>query len=179
MKTIRIRGAVKLQFEDGSTLIFSPAKPAQARSRTLDAKQGRPPSPATLALRAELEKNKVTGTVRSRAEYLQLLRDAGYKGSPSGAYLIVRREVRNILGKAIPKATKRPKSGPARRGGRRAGTETELLRKRLAQDSEGSGIRDASHYVRWLVDQNGVSKGLKQLRPIVYREMRALGRAKT
>ena len=77
------------------------------------------------------------------------------------------RGVRVTLGRGKAKARKTTSRG----GGRQPNTGTMLLRQKLAQDKEAGALRDATHYVRWLVDQPGANVGLKGARPIVYREL--------
>jgi hypothetical protein len=48
------------------------------------------------------------------------------------------------------------------------------LRQKLAQDKAAGQLRDAKHYLSWLMDQPGTKLGIKPARPIVYRELRAL-----
>jgi hypothetical protein len=88
----------------------------------------------------------------------------------ASASLIVSQEARRVFGKNLPRDRKAPTEPSAR--GRKPTPESLLLREQLQEDKEAGGLRDASHYVRWLVAQRGVDKGLKQLRPTVYRELR-------
>ena len=110
-------------------------------------------------------------TPRTRADYLEVLRGAGHKGSPNSAALIVNREAKRAFGKPLPR---RQQAGPRLRthSGRQASPATSMLREKLAEDKAGSGLREATHYVRWLVDKANV--GIQKARPVVYRELRAL-----
>ncbi len=110
---------------------------------------------------------------RSRNDYLAALRGAGHKGSDNSAALIINREAKRIFGAPLVRGHK-AKSGEGRKGGRQTSPATALLREKLAKDKAAGDVRDASHYLRWVVDQPGVKLGLKQARPIVYRELRAV-----
>lgn len=169
MRILNITGPVELRFPDGSILRYSPAT---APTRAL----GRPATPATQELRSVMSGDKETGKVRPASEYLQILQKAGHQGSKVSAYGTIRREAQRILGKSLPRAKRerQPNQKTQAKGGRKPSPETALLRAKLAEDAAAGRMRDAGHYTRWLVDQRGVSKGLRQLRPLVYRQMRGL-----
>jgi len=116
----------------------------------------------------------LSGNVRPRSDYFSALRIAGHKGSDASAALIINREAKRILGKPLGRSRKASsaKSAPGK-AGRKASPATALLREKLTKDKAAGALRDAVHYLRWVVDQPGVGLGLKQARPIVYRELRA------
>ena len=90
------------------------------------------------------------------------------------ASLIVSREARRVFGQNLPrqKGLKRTRK-PGKTRGRKASLETELLRAKIASDKAAGEVKDARHYLAWLMEQPGVTLGLKPARPIVYRELRA------
>ncbi|HUR25000.1 MAG TPA: hypothetical protein VM327_03175 [Candidatus Thermoplasmatota archaeon] len=49
-----------------------------------------------------------------------------------------------------------------------------LLREKLTHDKAAGNLRDAKHYLAWLMDQPGTKLGIKPARPIVYRELHAM-----
>lgn len=170
-RVIRVTGPLTLEFSDGTRIRIDPAKPAKGPS----APRGRPLSPATVEMKAAMERDHRAGKVRDRAHYLGILRNAGHKSSEASAYIIVSREAKRVFGKNLgrQKGLKRKSSGGKTRG-RRPSLETELLRGRIASDHANGGVKDARQYLSWLMDQPGVTLGLKQARPIVYRELRAV-----
>lgn len=170
VRVIKVKGPVTLEFPDGTRIRIDPAKQAKAPA----GRPGRPLSPATVALKAAMERDHGAGKMRDRAHYLDVLRQAGHKSSPTSANLIVSREARRVFGKNLGRqqGLKRRKAGGKPRG-RRPSLETELLRAKIASDKSSSGAKDARQYLAWLMDQPGVTLGLKQARPIVYRELRA------
>jgi hypothetical protein len=112
---------------------------------------------------------------RSRIEYLEVLRAAGHKGSDNSGGLIINREAKRVFGKSLgrQKGLKRQVSKGGKRRGRGPASETVLLREKLQADKASGSLRDAKHYLGWLMDQPGVKIGLKPAKPIVYRELRA------
>jgi hypothetical protein len=138
---------------------------------------GRPPSAATLALREAMAKDAQGGHRRTRAHYLALLQGVGGPKSPNAAGIIVNREAKRAfghpLGRGKAKGASKGAAKGRRRGGRQANPATAALRAKLAEDAAKGDLRDAPHYVRWVVDQPGNKLGLKGARPLVYRELRA------
>ncbi|MHB1260453.1 MAG: hypothetical protein ACYC2H_01930 [Thermoplasmatota archaeon] len=122
-----------------------------------------------------MQADAAAGKQRSRIEYLEVLRETGHKGSDNSAGLIVNREAKRVFGKSLGRqqGLKRRASKGGQRRGRGPAPETVLLRQKLAADKEKGILRDAKHYLNWLMDQPGVKIGLKPARPIVYRELRA------
>ena len=114
------------------------------------------------------------GKPRTRAAYLAVLREAGHTGSDHSAAVIINREAKRVFGGPLGRSRKAKKTARGRKGGRQASPATTFLRAKLAADKADGGLRDAPHYVRWVVDQPGVKMGLKQARPIVYRELRTV-----
>lgn len=163
-----------LEFPDGTRVRIDPAKAAQAALEK--GRPGRPLSPATVAMKGAMERDHRAGKTRDRAHYLGILREAGHKSSETSANLIVSREAKRVFGKSLPrqKGLKRVRKAGGGKRGRRASHETELLREKLAADKAAGGVKDARQYLAWLMDQPGVTLGLKQARPIVYRELRAV-----
>jgi hypothetical protein len=113
------------------------------------------------------------GKMRSRAGYLTVLRDAGHTGSENSGGLIVNREAKRVFGRSLGRQAglKRKPSKGGRRG-RGPAPATVLLREKLQADKASGSLRDAKHYLGWLMDQPGVKIGLKPAKPIVYRELR-------
>ena len=112
------------------------------------------------------------GRPRSRIQYVQFLQAQGHKASVASAGAIVSREAKRIFGAALGRGRRGKKGRKGRAGGRQASPATAMLREKLKLDKANAGLRDATHYTRWLVDQKGVGIGLKGARPIVYRELR-------
>ncbi len=178
---LHVKGPVVLDWGNGVRIQLSPVGVMGAPAPiALPARKGagRPPSPATLALREAMAKDAQAAHPRSRADYLALLKGAGGPGSPNAAGIIVNREAKRAFGHPLGRgktmgASKDARKG-ARRGGRQASPATAALRARLAEDAAKGALRDAPYYVRWVVDQPGNKLGLKGARPIVYRELRAV-----
>jgi hypothetical protein len=147
--------------------IASPAPFASPRKAA-----GRPPSPATLKLREAMQADAQAHRPKTRAAYLNFLQDAGGPQSPNAAGIIVNREAKRAFGKSLGRGKAKAGRRGGRKGGRQASPGTVALRSKLQADKSNGGLRDAPHYVRWLVDQPGVKMGLKQARPVVYRELR-------
>ncbi|HUR62422.1 MAG TPA: hypothetical protein VM286_08690 [Candidatus Thermoplasmatota archaeon] len=174
VRVIKVKGPLMLEFPDGTRVRIDPAK--APKSVTAPAgRPGRPLSPATVAMKAAMEHDKRAGKVRERTHYFGILRDSGHTGSEASAYLIVSREAKRVFGTSLPrqKGLKRARRAGGGKRGRRPSHETELLRGKMAADKASTGLKDARQYLAWLMDQPGVTLGLKQARPIVYRELRA------
>lgn len=161
---------MRLQISPVGLQVAAPAVSAVAKGRP-----GRKPSPATLQLIQAMEADKATGKPGSTQAYLGILMAADPKRSEGAARQIVQREAKRIFGATLGRAKgKGRRKGGRRGGGRQPNPVTVMLREKLAKDKEAGGLRDASHYVRWVVDQPGIKVGLKGARPIVYRELRAV-----
>jgi hypothetical protein len=174
VRVIKVKGPVVLEFPDGTRVRIDPAK--APKPATLKGKPGRPLSPATVAMKGAMERDHRSGKMHDRAHYLGILKEGGHKGSEASAYLIVSREAKRVFGRTLgrQKGLKRTRQARGKARGRKPSVETELLRGRMAADKTGGGLRDARQYLSWLMDQPGVTLGLKQARPIVYRELRAV-----
>ena len=167
MRVVRVTGPVVLDLGNGARLRIVP----EVRGRASSAPRGRPPSAATQALIDAMQRDRAAGRARARAEYLAVLARAGHKGSPQSASLIVLREAKRIFGRPLGRRGRRAGTR-APGGGRKPGPATRLLRERLAKDKAAGTLHDAAHYVRWLVEKS--NQGMKRVRPVVYRELRAL-----
>lgn len=175
---LHVKGPVVLDWGNGVRIQLSPVgamgapAPIAPPART---GAGRPPSAATLVVREAMAKDAQAEHPRSRGDYVTLLQSAGGPASPNAAGIIVNREAKRAFGHPLGRASKGRRKGAlkgARKGGRRASPATAALRVRLQEDASKGDLRDAPYYVRWVVDQPGVKMGLKQARPIVYRELR-------
>lgn len=162
---LHLTGPLILDWGNGVRLQLSPAGVAVAPA-VVKGRPGRKPSPATQALQKAMAEDAQAGRKRSRAAYLQVLRDHGHNSSAS-AGAIVAREAKRHFGAALGRS---PKRARGRGGGRQASPATAELRQKMADDAAKGELRDVNHYVRWLVDKAGI--GLKKARPIVYRELR-------
>ena len=159
---LHVAGPVTLDWGRGMRLTLCPAAmPSLAAGAS---RRGRKPSPATQALIAAMEAD--SGAPRSRYEYLAILRQAGHTGSDASAAMIVNREAKRVFGRSLGREPP-SKNGHA---ARRVAPAALQLREKLAADKRTDGLREPSNYVRWLVDKANI--GLKQARPIVYRELR-------
>jgi hypothetical protein len=129
-----------------------------------------------MVLKAAMEKDQRAGKMRDRSYYLELLRSAGHSSSLTSANLIVSREAKRVFGRTLArrKGLSRVKAGGGHTRGRRPSRETELLRNKLASDKASGQLRDGAHYVAWLMDQPGVTRGIRKTRPMVYRELRRI-----
>jgi hypothetical protein len=175
-QVLQVKGTVVLQWPDGMRIAISPpsGRPdasAPEPPAPTPGRRGRKPSPATQTLIDAMAADAAKGTPRSSADYLAILQGAGHNGSPTSARLIINREAKRAFGRNLRRA---PSPKPAKRapGGRGPSPATAELRAKLMADKAGSGVRDAGHYIRWLVDQANI--GIKKARPIVYRELRAV-----
>lgn len=125
-----------------------------------------------MRLREAMQADAQANRPRTRAVYLALLGEAGGPSSANAAGIIVNREAKRAFGRPLgPGKAKAGKAG-RRGGGRQASPATVALRAKLQADKAKGDLRDPPHYVRWLVDQPGIKMGLKQARPVVYRELR-------
>jgi hypothetical protein len=122
-----------------------------------------------------MERDHAAGRMGDRAQYMGVLRKTGHKGGEASAYVILNREAKRAFGRTLgrDKGLKRTPRGGAKRG-RQPAPETVLLREKLAHDKAAGQLRDAKHYLTWLMDQPGTKLGIKPARPIVYRELRAI-----
>jgi hypothetical protein len=166
-RVVRVTGPVVLDLGHGVRIRVVP----EARGATAAAARGRPPSPATQTLVDAMRRDRAAGRARTRAEYLAILARGGHKGSPQSASLIVLREAKRLFGRPLGRRGRRAGSR-APGGGRKPSPATRLLRERLAKDKAAGSLHDAAHYARWLADKS--RQGLKRVRPVVYRELRAL-----
>lgn len=174
---LKLTGPITLDWGNGFRLTLSPAGiDAGAKPIAAARGPGRKPSPATQAVVAAMQADAGAGRQRSRKEYLEILRQAGHLGSDNSGGLIVNREAKRVFGKSLgrEKGLKRKASKGGMRRGRGPAPETVLLREKLQADKASGELRDAKHYLGWLMDQPGVKIGLKPARPIVYRELRAV-----
>jgi hypothetical protein len=117
-----------------------------------------------------MQADAAAGRPRSYADYRDLLRKAGNR-SETSAQFIVAREAKRIFGRTLGRGGKGRRNAGKGGGGRKPSPLSVMLREKIQTDKGGEGLRDASHYVRWLVDKAGI--GLKKARPVVYRELRA------
>lgn len=174
VRVIKVKGPVMLEFPDGTRVRIDPAKAPKLAKEPVG-RPGRPLSPATVTMKAAMERDHRAGKMRDRAHYVGILREAGHQSSEASANLIVSREAKRVFGKNLhrQKGLKRARKAGGGKRGRRASHETELLRAKIAADKGSGGVKESRQYLAWLMDQPGVTLGLKQARPIVYRELRA------
>lgn len=175
---LKVTGPVTLDWGNGFRRTLSPAGLNAEAGPTTPAtrgRAGRKPSAATQAVVAAMQADAGAGRQRSRKEYLEILRQAGHLGSDNSGGLIINREAKRVFGKSLgrEKGLKRKTSKSRTRRRRGPAPETVLLREKLNADKASGQLRDAKHYLGWLMDQPGVKLGLKPARPIVYRELRA------
>lgn len=175
---LHVTGPVVLDWGNGVRIQISPAGIASAHAGASPVASprkaaGRPPSPTTMRLREAMQADAQGGRPRSRQDYLEVLKGAGGPASANAAGIIVNREAKRIFGRPLGRGKAKAGRRGGRKGGRQASPGTAALRAKLQADKGGGGLRDPPHYVRWLVDQPGVKMGLKQARPVVYRELRA------
>ena len=170
-RVIRVNGPIVIEWPDGTRIQLGPASSEGAIG--VVKKGGRPPSPATRRLVDAMKKDAAKGGPRPRQDYLDVLRQAGGPRSDAAAGMILRREAKRIFGRPLGRAKA---ATPAKSHGRKPGPHILSLREKLHTDKAASNLRNANHYVRWLLDQPGISLGLKQARPIVYRELRLVAK---
>lgn len=177
---LKLTGPITLDWGNGVRITLSPAgieAEGAIQAASLGRPRGRPgrkPSPPTQALIAAMQSDQKNGITRSRSEYLAVLRDGGHNGSEDSGGIIVNREAKRIFGHSLGRRTdsnRRAFQGGKR--GRGPAPATVLLRKKLQADKATGSLRDAKHYLGWLMDQPGLKIGLKPAKPIVYRELRA------
>ncbi len=137
--------------------------------------RGRPPRPSTLELREKLKADGEAGAIHPTGHYLEWLLEKDDDLAEATARSIVYRERRAAL-EAYPGAEIR-KGRRGRRGGETRGRKpspaTLKLRERLEADAREGSVQDPQFYIKWLIDQDK-EIGLKQARPIVYRERRQI-----
>jgi hypothetical protein len=172
VRVIKIKGTVVLEFPDGTRIRIDPAKAAKLTKPA--GRPGRPLSPATLKVRAAMQKDHGAGTMQDREHYLGVLRKAGHQGGEASAYVILNREAKQAFGRTLGRAKRLKRKPRGGKRGRAPAPETVLLREKLQADKAAGKLRDAKHYLGWLMDQPGVKMGLKPAKPIVYRELRAV-----
>ncbi|MCA1820042.1 MAG: hypothetical protein LC620_08360 [Halobacteriales archaeon] len=165
VRTIKVEGPVILDWGNGIRFQLTPLLEAASASEG-GKRRGRKPNPATQAVIDAMQADAAKGAPRSRAEYLSILEEAGHKGTAT-AGIIIAREAKRAFGHTLGRAKETGRGG----GGRKASPLSAQLREKLQQDKAGEGLRDPAHYVRWLVDKSNL--GLKRVRPVVYRELRA------
>lgn len=174
---LKLTGPITLDWGNGFRLTLSPAgiEPGAKQTAAARGRAGRKPSPATQAVVAAMQTDAGAGRQRSRSQYFGILREAGHTGSENSGGLIINREAKRVFGKSLgrEKGLKRKASKSGTRRGRGPAPETVLLREKLQADKASGKLRDAKHYLGWLMDQPGVKIGLKPARPIVYRELKA------
>lgn len=174
---LKVSGPIVIEWPDGTRIRIGPAAGTVAAvALTLPkGKAGRKPSPATATLISAMSDDARAGRQRSRAEYLETLVAAGHTGSAASAGMIVNREAKRTFGGPLGRGKKKAKKGRrSGAGGRQPSPATMVLRARLQADKANGQLLEPGRYVRWVVDQPGVKLGLKQARPIVYRELRAV-----
>jgi len=175
-QVLKVDGPIILDWGNGMRLQIGPVTATAGPVVALTApvgRRGRKPTAATVALIEAMQADRAAGAPRSTAAYVQVLRTADPKKSEGAAGQIVRREAKRIFG-TTPRSAAKAKGGRTgkRGGGRQPNPATVLLRQKLQEDKAKGDVRDATHYLRWIVDQPGVKIGLKGARPIVYRERR-------
>lgn len=174
---LKVQGPVVLDWGNGVRIQLSPAGIASSEAVASPAASprraaGRPPSPATLKVREAMQADAQAHRPQARADYLALLQGAGGPSSTNAAGIIVNREAKRAFGRPLGRGKAKAGRRGGRKGGRQASPATVALRAKLQADKAKGDVRDAPHYVRWLVDQQGVKLGLKQARSVVYRELR-------
>ncbi|MEA3189753.1 MAG: hypothetical protein QOD77_335 [Thermoplasmata archaeon] len=183
---MELQGVLELVLKDGTSVLVQagpygkgvsivPVRPRVAgRARREGAgtgKAGRPPRPSTLELREVLAKDAASHKLHPASHYLEWLVGKEPKSKRTTLAQTVYRELRAVGG--APRARRR--KGGADAGGKRGRAPhpaTVALREKLVKDRDSGQVKEASHYVKWVVDKAGI--GLKQARPIVYRELRAV-----
>lgn len=179
---IELSDALELVLPDGSVITLKPgprgkglsivqAGASAAPGRTGGRGRGRPPRPSTIELRAMLEKDAAAGGVKEASHYIEWLVGQEPKVAPTTLQQTAYREMRAIGG--APRTGKGRKARAAGNGtgkrGRQPNDATVVLREKLQKDA--GALENATTYIRWLVDKADI--GIKQARPIVYRELRA------
>jgi hypothetical protein len=184
VQRIELKESLEIALPDGSTAMLRPGpygkgvsvavRPAAAAGRTARGRapgeggqRGRPPRPSTLELRAMLQADAAAGHLKSSSEYIDWLVKQEPKAKRPTLQQTVYRELRAVGG---GRGRGRRGKGDGMRG-RKPNAATVQLRERLQKDKEAGNLRDAAHYVKWLVEKASI--GIKQARPIVYRELRS------
>jgi hypothetical protein len=139
--------------------------------------KGRPPRASTLELRERLAADHAGGRLRAASEYVDWVASRDPKASRAGLQQTVYRELRAFGAKGGGRRKAKGAAGPGAGSGtggtrgRAPNPATLLLREKLAKDREAGGVKEPTVYIRWLVEKSDL--GLKKVRPIVYRELRA------
>lgn len=185
---IELKGPLDVALPDGSTVTIRPgpygkgislvprgAATGRANPRTGSGNgRGRPPRPSTLELRALLQKDAAGAGLKPAAHYIEWLVAKEPKVGRTTLQQTAYREIR-AAGGAPRHNGRRKKAGKQEARGAGAGRKpneaTTLLRERLHKDREAGGFQEPAAYIRYLVDKANI--GIKQARPIVYRELRA------
>lgn len=173
-----LTGKLTLSLPDGSLVRIQPGpygkglsvtplgRPGSPRAGGGGGK-GRPPRPSTLELRTRLAADSSAGKLRAAREYVEWVAARDPKASRAGLQQTVYRELRAY---GPRKRAGRGRKGAAAARGRAPNPATVALREKLDKDKAAGQLHDAAHYTRWLVEKADL--GLKQARPIVYRELR-------
>jgi hypothetical protein len=165
-----LTGKMDLSLPDGSLVRVQPGPYGKGISVTPLSRagpasgKGRPPRPSTLELRQKLAADKAAGKLRPARDYVAWVAQRDPKAPRAGLQQTVYRELRAVGAKG-----RRRRADGAPRG-RAPHPATVALRERLHKDKEAGPLKEPAFYVRWLVEKADV--GLKQARPIVYRELR-------
>jgi len=185
VQRIALDGVLELTLPDGSAVRVRPGPYGKGisvipvgggapRTRTPRApgtgSRGRPPRPSTVELRTMLAKDAGAGHLKDAVHYLDWLAGKEPKVKRTTLQQTVYRELRAVGGGRPAGRRRKASSGEGGRRGRAPHPATVQLREKLAKDKAGGGLQDAAHYIRWLVDKANI--GIKQARPIVYRELR-------
>ncbi|HUR24999.1 MAG TPA: hypothetical protein VM327_03170 [Candidatus Thermoplasmatota archaeon] len=99
VRVIKVRGPVMLEFPDGTRVRIDPV--SAAKTVKPKGKPGRPMAPATLKVRAVMERDHATGHMGDRSQYLGILRKAGHQGGDASAYVILNREAKRAFGRSL------------------------------------------------------------------------------
>ncbi|HUR62527.1 MAG TPA: hypothetical protein VM286_09220 [Candidatus Thermoplasmatota archaeon] len=181
-----LQGKMTFELPDGSLVRIQPGPYGKGVSVTPLGRpsgpsqgKGRPPRPSTLELRERLAADQAAGRLRPATEYVDWVAARDPKASRTGLQQTVYRELRAIGGGKVGNGRRKARAAAAGGGagagkgprGRAPNPATVLLRERLAKDREAGGVKEAAAYIRWLVEKSDL--GLKKVRPIVYRELRA------
>jgi len=191
-----------LRFPDGTELRVAPGPRGRGASVSLrpsgaargtgggagTGRRGRPPRASTVALRNLIQADMQKGNVKPARDYFEWLVRRDPEVAEATARQVVYRELRLAGARPAPSSGGR-RGRPAKRGrkggrkaaaaaaegearrGRQPSEATRMLREQIQKDLQGGGVKDAASYVRWLVD--AADLGIRQARPLVYRELRA------
>ncbi|MFO1532782.1 MAG: hypothetical protein ABR562_03650 [Thermoplasmatota archaeon] len=180
---IELTGPMDLALPDGSTVSIRPGPhgkgisivpqggaPRRAAGGT-GRGRGRPPRPSTLELRVMLAKDAAAEGLQQSSHYIDWLVAKEPKVARTTLQQTVYREMRAVgAPKAGRKGRKAARAGTGARG-RAPHPATLLLREKLAKDGAAGALQAPAAYIRWVVDKADI--GIRQARPIVYRELRA------